>query len=105
MFLVIFIFKFIYLYKDNQETLKECVIKGISQDEVVVEWVDSTGKKFGKILSIDRIFTIQQQTQKYWIKFVPSFVMSICFFACFLIFTLSVSERYETLKEVCFINK
>jgi len=72
---------------------------------VVVLWVDSIGNKFGKILSIDRIYTIQQQTQNHWIQFVLSFVISICFVVCLFIFTLSVSERYETLKEVCIIIK
>jgi hypothetical protein len=72
---------------------------------VVVEWVDSSGKKFGKILSIDQIFTLQQQTQKHWIKFVPAFIFVICFFVCLFFFATSVSERFKTLKEVCFIVK
>jgi hypothetical protein len=86
------------LYKENKEFLQECIIKALGQDELIVEWVDSSGMKFGKILGIDQIFSMQKK--KHSNHSVTGFIFVFCFFVCSIIFTICVSERFQTLKEV-----
>ena len=64
-------------YKENKEFLQECIIKALGQDELIVEWVDSSGMKFGKILGIDQIFSMQKK--KHSNHSVTGFIVVFCF--------------------------
>jgi len=84
------------LFSDNVEFLQESVIKAIGKEGFIVEWVDCNGSKFGKLLTTDRIFKMQQKQSRNVVK-VYSFVFV---FVCVVIFSIGVSQQFENLKAV-----
>lgn len=94
---------FISFHQDNKEFLQESIVKALGKDEIIVEWVDGTGSKFGKILSTDRTFKMQQRKPIITKQIVLTYAICVCFFVCFLIFAIGVSQQYENLIAVCLI--
>lgn len=83
--------------------MQECAIKAVGEDEIIVNWVDGSGNKFGKLLSSDKVFKTQQHNPGKTKKIVFSLCFCVLFLIGFLIFAIGVSEQYENLKEVKFV--